>query len=111
LIGTVSRIFLSKGIWGSLDAYAEAAGAVIMENTLEKVDKLIHLSLSTRKIALQSAIGGMALSVIGMGFAAAGFITPVAGAIIQEVIDILAIINALRLIWSKEIKADFQSLE
>lgn len=86
---------------------AAAAGAVIMENTLKKVDELIHLSLATRKIALQSAIGGMGLSLIGMGFAAAGFISPVAGAIIQEVIDILAIMNALRLIWGRKIEADF----
>ncbi|HSW70682.1 MAG TPA: heavy metal translocating P-type ATPase, partial [Gammaproteobacteria bacterium] len=82
---------------------AEAAGAVIMENSLSKVDELIHLSLLTRKIALQSAIGGMLLSFLGMGFAAAGFLTPVVGAIAQELIDIVAIINALRLIWRKTI--------
>lgn len=85
---------------------AEAAGAVIMENSLNRVDELIHLSLSTRKIALESAIGGMTLSVIGMGFAAAGFLTPVAGAIIQEVIDVIAIMNALQLIWGKNIEID-----
>lgn len=93
--------------FGHGNVTAEAAGAVIMENTLKKVDELIHLSLATRKIALQSAIGGMLLSLIGMGFAAAGFITPVAGAILQEVIDILAIINALRLIWGNKIETDF----
>lgn len=85
---------------------AEAAGAVIMENSLNRVDELIHLSLSTRKITLQSAIGGMALSVIGMGFAAAGFFTPVVGAIIQEMIDVVAILNALQLIWGKKIEID-----
>lgn len=85
---------------------AEAAGAVIMESSLNKVDELIHLSLSTRKIALQSALGGMALSVIGMLFAAAGFLTPVAGAILQEVIDVLAMMNALRLIWGTTIEID-----
>lgn len=87
---------------------AEAAGAVIMENSLNRVDELIHLSLATRKIALESAIGGMTLSVIGMGFAAAGLLSPVAGAIIQEIIDILAILNALRLIWSKNIETDIR---
>lgn len=81
---------------------AEAAGAVIMDNTLNKVDELIHLSTATRKIALQSAVGGMALSLIGMAFAAAGYITPVVGAILQELIDIAAILNALRLIWYNE---------
>lgn len=86
---------------------AEAAGAVIMENSLIKVDELIHLSLTTRKIILQSAIGGMTLSIIGMGFAAAGFISPVAGAILQEIIDIVAIMNSLRLIWGKKIRIDF----
>ena len=81
---------------------AEASGAVIMENYLNKVDELIHLSSLTHRIALQSAVGGMLLSFIGMGFAAAGYITPVVGAILQEVIDILAIMNALRLIWSNK---------
>lgn len=86
---------------------AEAAGAVIMENSLIKVDELIHLSLMTRKMALQSAVGGMLLSIIGMGFAAAGYISPVVGAILQEFIDILAIMNALRLIWVTKIETDF----
>ena len=47
-------------------------------------------------IALQTAVGGMALSVIGMVVAATGHLTPVAGAISQEVIDVLAVVNALR---------------
>jgi len=41
-----------------------------------------------------------------MGFAAGGFITPVAGALLQEVIDVLAIVNALRMTWQKRIEAD-----
>lgn len=85
---------------------AEAAGAVIMENTLSKVDELLHLSINTRNIAAQSAIGGMLLSLIGMGFAATGFISPVMGAILQECIDILAIVNALRLAFGSKIKID-----
>lgn len=85
---------------------SEAAGAVIMENTLSKVDELIHLSLYTRKIALQSALGGMILSLIGMGFAATGYINPVTGAVLQELIDIFAILNALRLTWTTTIKID-----
>jgi len=85
---------------------AEAAGAVIMENSLVKVDELIHISADMRKIVLQSALGGMALSVIAMGFAAGGYITPVAGALLQEAIDVLAIANALRMTWQKRIEAD-----
>lgn len=88
---------------------AEAAGAVIMDNTLIKVDELIHLSATTRHIAMQSAMGGMVLSVIGMGFAAAGYISPVVGAVLQEIIDVLAIINALRLTWHREVKIDLPS--
>ncbi|MBA6292714.1 heavy metal translocating P-type ATPase [Colwellia sp. MB3u-70] len=88
---------------------AEAAGAVIMENTLEKVDELLHISSAMRRIVLQSAIGGMTLSVIAMGFAAAGYITPVAGALLQEVIDILAIVNALRLGLGSKIETDLNT--
>lgn len=85
---------------------AAAAGAVIMDNSLAKVDVLNHLSMSTRRIALQSAIGGMVLSGIGMSFAAFGYIQPVVGALLQEGIDVLAILNALRLIWKTEIETD-----
>ena len=85
---------------------AEAAGVVIMENSLTKVDELLHISMRLRIIALQSAIGGIALSLIGMGFAAAGYITPVQAALFQEVVDMLAIANALRLSLGTHIKSD-----
>jgi len=75
---------------------AEAAGVVVMDNSLKKVDEFMHISRRMRIIALQSAVGGMALSVIGMIFAASGHLSPVAGAITQEVIDVLAVLNALR---------------
>jgi P-type E1-E2 ATPase len=78
------------------DVTAEAAGVVVMDNSLKKVDEFMHISRRMRIIALQSAVGGMALSVIGMIFAATGYLTPVAGAISQEVIDVLAVLNALR---------------
>ena len=78
------------------DVTAEAAGVVIMDNSLEKVDEFIHISRRMRDIALQSAVGGMTLSVFGMAFAATGYLNPVSGAIIQEVVDVLAVLNALR---------------
>ena len=78
------------------DITAEAAGAVIMESSLEKVDEFLHISRRMRSIALQSAVGGMALSATGMLLASAGYLPPVAGAIVQEVIDVLAVVNALR---------------
>jgi cation transport ATPase len=67
-----------------------------MDSSLLKVDELFHIGERMRKIALQSAIGGMVLSLIGMGFAGLGYLTPVAGAIAQEVIDVIAILNAFR---------------
>jgi len=78
------------------DVIAEAAGAVLLDTSLIKVDELFHIAQRLRRVALESAVGGMALSIVGMAFAAAGFLTPVAGAVAQEVIDVLAIANALR---------------
>jgi heavy metal translocating P-type ATPase len=101
---TAATVGIAFGEYSNVTA--EAAGAVIMENTLSKVDELIHLSLNTRRIASQSAIGGMLLSIIGMGFAATGYINPVTGAILQEIIDVLAILNALRLAFGSQIQID-----
>jgi heavy metal translocating P-type ATPase len=81
------------------DITAEAADAVVLETSLSKVDELIHIGRRMRRIALQSAVGGMAVSMIGMGFAAAGFLPPVAGAVMQEVIDVAAVLNALRVVF------------
>ena len=78
------------------DVTAEAAGVVIMDNSLTKVDEFMHISRRMRVIALQSAVGGMALSLVGMAFAASGHLDPVSGAITQEIIDVLAVLNALR---------------
>lgn len=78
------------------DVTAEAAGVVVMDNSLKRVDEFIHISRRMRHIALQSAVGGMTLSVIGMLFAAFGYLSPVNGAIAQEIIDVLAVLNALR---------------
>ena len=79
------------------DVTSEAARLVIIDSSLTKVDEVIHLSHRLRRIALQSAVGGMALSAIGMSLAAAGWLTPVAGAVAQEVIDVIAVLNALRM--------------
>jgi heavy metal translocating P-type ATPase len=78
------------------DVTTEAADAVVMETSLAKVDELMHIGRRMRRIAMQSAVGGMALSSIGMLLAAAGYLPPVAGAIAQEVIDVAAVLNALR---------------
>jgi heavy metal translocating P-type ATPase len=74
----------------------EAAGAVIMDTSLKRVDELFHIARRMRRIALQSAVGGMALSVVGMLIAFGGSLPPVGGAIFQEIIDLVAVLNALR---------------
>jgi len=79
----------------------------VMETSLSKVDELIHIGRRMRRIALQSAVGGMAISMIGMGFAAVGYLPPVAGAVMQEVIDVAAVLNALRVVFpAKELSDD-----
>ena len=89
------------------DITAEAADAVIMESSLNKVDELIHIGRRMRRIALESAIGGMVLSMIGMLIAAAGYLPPVVGAIAQEVLDLAAVLNALRVaVPSRELSPD-----
>jgi heavy metal translocating P-type ATPase len=89
------------------DITSEAAGAVVMDSSLERVDEFLHISRRMRSIALQSALGGMALSLAGMGFAAAGLLPPVAGAIAQEVIDLVAVLNALRVAIPPKSLTDF----
>ncbi|MBL8823908.1 MAG: heavy metal translocating P-type ATPase [Planctomycetia bacterium] len=89
------------------DITSEAADVVILESSLAKVDELLHIGQRMRNIALQSAVGGMALSVIGMLIAAAGYLPPVAGAICQEIIDVFAVLNALRVAWRPKQLTDF----
>lgn len=80
----------------SNDVTTEAGDVVILDSSLTRVDEFLHISRRMRRIALQSAVGGMSLSVIGMIAAAAGFLSPVAGALLQELIDVVAVLNALR---------------
>jgi P-type E1-E2 ATPase len=89
------------------DVTSEAADAVVLNSSLEKTDELIHISRRMRRIALESAVGGMVLSMIGMGFAAAGWLSPVAGAVAQEAIDVAAVLNALRVAFYYRRLADF----
>jgi P-type E1-E2 ATPase len=88
------------------DVTTEAAGVVIMDNSLTKVDEFMHISRRMRIIALQSAIGGMTLSIVGMLFAATGHLDPVSGAIAQEIIDVLAVLNALRAAFPPRVISD-----
>jgi len=86
---------------------SEAADAVILETSLSRVDELMHISGRMRRIALQSALGGMALSVAGMLVAAFGYLPPIGGAIAQEVIDLAAVLNAVRVALPPRFLTDF----
>jgi hypothetical protein len=77
-------------------ASSEAADVVL---TVDRVDALADAILIARRskaIALQSVVVGMGLSLVAMIFAAVGLLPPAAGAVVQEVIDVLAIGIALR---------------
>ncbi|HEV2488469.1 MAG TPA: heavy metal translocating P-type ATPase [Candidatus Acidoferrales bacterium] len=91
----------------SSDIASEAADAVVMETSMGKVDELIHIGRRMRHIALESAVGGMALSILGMLVAAFGYLPPIAGAVTQEVIDLAAVLNAVRVALPAKVLTDF----
>jgi len=60
-----------------------------------------------RRIALQSALGGMVASIVGMIAAATGYLPPIGGAVAQEVIDLFAVLNAVRVALPTDDLQDF----
>lgn len=90
------------------DITSEAAGAVILQASLASVDELIHIGSRMRRIAITSAVGGMALSLAGMCAASAGYLSPIQGALLQEAIDLLSILNSLRMILPVGPLSDFR---
>jgi heavy metal translocating P-type ATPase len=86
---------VAMGIAGAT-ASAEAADAVIVVDRLDRLAEAVRLSARSLAIARQSVLAGMGLSVVAMGFAAAGALAPLTGAILQEAIDVAVILNALR---------------
>ncbi len=91
------------------DITAEAADAVILDTSLEKLDELLHIGERMRRIALQSAVGGILASLVGMLLAVFGYLPPLAGAILQEVIDLVAVLNAARVAARTREMSDFAS--
>jgi len=75
---------------------AESADCVLLSGDLTLLARVIRVSRRTLAIARQSIYAGVGLSMIAMGFAAAGLLQPVAGALVQEAIDVAVILNALR---------------
>ena len=81
-------------------ASSEAAEVVILLDRLDLVAEAVKIGRRTYGIARQSIAAGMALSAGAMGAAAFGWLTPVAAAVVQEGIDVLVILNALRALLS-----------
>ncbi|KVT89494.1 cation transporter [Burkholderia territorii] len=77
-------------------ASSEAADVVLLVDRLDRLVDAIRIARRSRRIAIESVVAGMSLSIVAMTIAAAGFLQPIAGAVIQEVIDIVVIVNALR---------------
>lgn len=77
-------------------ASAEAADVVLLVDRLDRLKPGIEIARRSRRIAIESVVVGIGLSVLGMVAAAFGYLTPVQGALLQEVIDVAVILNALR---------------
>ena len=77
-------------------ASSEAADIVITVDRLDRLTEGMAIAGWSRHVAAQSVVVGMGLSLVAMGFAAAGSIAPLVGAVLQEVIDVVVIVNALR---------------
>ena len=77
-------------------ASSEAADVVILADRLDRVGDAIVIAQRARRIAVESIVVGMSLSVLAMLAATAGWLLPVPAAIVQEVIDVAVILNALR---------------
>lgn len=77
-------------------ASAQVADVVLTADRLDRLADAMDVARRTRRIAVQSAGAGMALSLLAMAVAAAGALPPSAGAVLQEAIDVTVILNALR---------------
>jgi P-type E1-E2 ATPase len=94
---------LAMGAKGAA-ASAEVADIVLLVDQLDRLLPALKIARRSRRIALESVVVGIALSVAGMVAAVLGFLTPVQGAILQEVIDVAVIFNALRALYDRGAK-------
>jgi len=91
----IADVGVAMGARGAT-ASSEAADLVITVDRLDRLAEAIRLAKRSRQIAIQSVVAGMAMSLVAMGFAAFGALPVVAGALLQEAIDVAVILNALR---------------
>ncbi len=90
-----SDVGIAMGARGS-SASSEAADLVVMTDNLDKVADAVEISRRMIRVAKQGIFFGMGASIVLMIIAAAGYIQPVPGALMQEVLDVAVIFNALR---------------
>ncbi|MGB2850998.1 MAG: heavy metal translocating P-type ATPase [Solirubrobacterales bacterium] len=93
----MADVGIAMGARGATAA-SESADAVLTIDRVDRVGDAIRIGRRSLRVARQGIVAGMGLSGIAMGFAAFGFLTPVAGALLQEVIDVGVILNALRVL-------------
>jgi heavy metal translocating P-type ATPase len=90
-----AHVGVAMGARGA-SASSEAADVVVMVDRVDRLVDLFRIAGRSRHLALQSVLVGMGLSFVAMLVAAAGFLPPIAGALLQEAIDVAVILNALR---------------
>ncbi|SDB56459.1 heavy metal translocating P-type ATPase [Bauldia litoralis] len=88
-------IGVAMGAHGAV-ASAQAADAILLVDRIDRLAEAMAIAQRSRRIALQSVVAGIGLSMIAMVFAAFGYLPPVTGALLQEAIDVAVILNALR---------------
>ncbi len=91
----LADVGIAMGVTGATIA-SETADAVIVVDRIDRVAEAVRIGRRSLGIARQSVLIGMGLSIVAMGFAAAGAIAPIGGAVLQEAIDVAVILNALR---------------
>ncbi|TAM88641.1 MAG: heavy metal translocating P-type ATPase, partial [Candidimonas sp.] len=86
-------------------ASAEAADIVLLADRLDRLAEAFHIARLTRRIAVQSVFAGMGFSLLAMLVAAGGYLAPLFGAVVQEAIDVAVIVNALRVLRIRPLRA------
>jgi P-type E1-E2 ATPase len=91
----IADVGIAMGSAGAT-ASSQAADAVIAVDRIDRVAEAVEIGRRSLGIARQSVLVGIALSSLAMVVAALGYLPPLAGALLQEVIDVAVILNALR---------------
>ena len=92
-------------------ASSEAADIVVTADRLDRLGEARSLAVRSRRIAVESVVVGMAMSLVAMGFAAIGLLPAVWGALLQEGIDVIVILNALRALRPPQAEMGFDEDE